>query len=87
MVSVDEPVDVRRRIRRFGLWLTLIVVALALFAVVYVKFVFGHLRDPNHPPTVTSTPSPRVVEFELVLAAVLVVAATIVFAWRRRRSR
>jgi hypothetical protein len=74
----------RRRIRRFGIGLAVLVVLLVLFALGYVTLFDRVLRDPNLPPTVTSPASPRVLRFEMALGAFVVIAVTSVILLRRR---
>lgn len=76
----------RRRVRRFGLGLLLVVVLLVGAAVGYVELFGKVLRDPSLPPTVTSSSNPRVLLFELLLVAALVVGITAVVFTKRRRS-
>lgn len=74
----------RARLRRFGLALAAVVLLLALFAVGYVVLFDRVLADPGLPPTPASRANPRVLIFELLLAAALAVGAT---AWLVRRQR
>ncbi len=83
--SLDEAVR-RRRLRRFGLALAAVVVLLVLFAVGYVKLFDRVLADPSRPPTATAAPNPRVLTFELLLAAAIAVGATTWWVRRQRRT-
>jgi lysylphosphatidylglycerol synthetase-like protein (DUF2156 family) len=85
MVANDDEAR-RRRIRRTGLLLLGSVIVLAALTVGYV-LLFGHvLRDPEHPPSVTSSRNPRVFLFEIVVGGVAVVVVTALVAWKRRRD-
>jgi hypothetical protein len=85
-VTGGEETARRRRVRRFGFGLLLVVVLLLGATVGYVE-LFGHvLRDPNLPPTVTSSANPRVLLFEILLAAALLVGLTAFVVVIRRRS-
>jgi len=84
-MPVREP-QLRRRIRRFALFLLVVVVGLIGLTVAYVQLFDRVLRDPERPPTVTSPGNPRVLLFELVIGAALVVGLTLLIAWRRRKG-
>lgn len=87
-LSSPPPIDEaarRRRIRRFGLALAAGVAVLVLFAIGYVTLFDHVLADPTRPPTATAQPNPRVVIFEVLLAAALAVGATT--WWVRRKGR
>ena len=82
----DEAAQ-RRRIRRFGVGLLLLVAGLAAAAVGYVE-LFGHvLRDPSRPPSVTSPDNPRVLAFEIVFLALVLAAFSFVLVRLIRHRR
>ena len=83
--GVEDEATRRRQLRRFGLGLAAVVAVLVLFAVAYVTLFDRVLADPTRPPTATSRPNPRVLIFEVLLAAALAVGATT--WWVRRKGR
>jgi hypothetical protein len=67
-----DPIRQRARNRRVLSGLLALVVLLALFTFGYVWFYGRVLRDPEAPPSVLAN-NPRVRDFEIVLAGVVVV--------------
>jgi hypothetical protein len=69
----DRDAELRRRIRRFGFGLLVLVVVLALLTVGYVLIYGRLLRDPDAPPSVRNL-NPRVLSFEVALWVTVVLA-------------
>ncbi|MBM4015320.1 MAG: hypothetical protein FJ293_10210 [Planctomycetes bacterium] len=75
----------RARVRRFGLLLAGVIVALVLAAVGYVVLFDRVLADPSLPPT-AGTLNPRVLIVELLVLALVAVAVTAAIVRARRRG-
>jgi len=77
--------ETRRRVRRFGVILVVVVLALVGFTIGYVQLYGRVLRDPSMPPTVTSPTNPRVRRFEIGLVAGAAAAVVAIVLIRRSR--